>query len=229
MKMDTQLEYGNTLNKRLMNPMFFYKSTLLLSIIGLFVFARKPISNNQFQNYYKNPSKYLIDTTKSKLNWKCAHVGYMKFKEGVIITTTDEIKEINLSIDMNSIKNTDIDNDLLQGTLQNVLKSIEFFNTKKYPESRFESHLITKLEDNKYKIEGDFIIFENGICTNFNGTIEIKKDSLYFNTASIIIDRTDWGIYYLSKNNKYPKKEEANFVVSDTIFLEAQIVAYKTQ
>lgn len=221
------LEYGNTLNKRLMNPMFFYKSILLLSIIGIFVFATKPISNNQSQNYYKNPSKYIVDTTKSKLNWKCAHVGTLKFNNGVIIQAQDEIKEINLSIDMNSIKNTDIENDLLQGTLQNVLKSIEFFNTKKYPESRFESHLISKTEDHKYQIEGDFIIFENGICTDFSGTIVIKKDSLFFNTESIIIDRTDWGIFYLSKNNKYPKEEEANFVVSDTIFLEAQIVAYK--
>ncbi len=222
-----QQVFGNILNKLSMKLGILKRLLLLCSIIGFFVFGTKPISNFQHQSYYKNPSTFLIDTAMSSLNWKCAHVGTLKFNNGVIIKAHGEIKEINLSIDMNSIKNTDIDNELLQGTLQNVLKSIEFFNTKKYPESRFESHRITKLDDTKYNIEGDFIIFENGICTNFIGTIEIKKDSLFFTTNTIIIDRTDWGILYLSANNKYPKKEEANFVVSDTVFLSAQIVAIK--
>ena len=222
-----QQGFGNKLNKLLMKHVILKRWILLSSIIGFFVFASKPISNLQHQSYYKNPSTFLIDTSMSTLNWKCAHVGTLKFNNGVIIASHDEIKEINLSIDMNSIKNSDIDNVLLQGTLQNVLKSVEFFNTKKHPESRFESHHITKIDDTKYDIEGDFIIFENGICTDFSGTIEIKKDTLFFTTNTIIIDRTDWGILYLSENNKYPKEEEANFVVSDSVFLSAQIVAVK--
>ncbi len=225
---DMQLGYGNIQNKQ---PMYNkkYIRLLLFSIVGMVLLSSKPHSIMKYQNHYKKPMIFKVDTTKSKLHWECAHVGTLKFNKGTIITDKKEVKEINLSIDMNSIKNSDIDNDLLQGTLQNVLKSIEFFNTKKYPESRFESHSITKTLDNEYMIDGDYIIFENSICTSVAGVIQQKEDSLYFNTKRMIIDRTDWGIYYLSKNNKYPKKEEANFVVSDTIFLEAQIVAYKAE
>jgi len=210
-----------------MKHVFFIRSLLLCSIICFFIFATKPNSSFQYQSYYKNPTTFLIDTSISIINWKCAHVGTMKFNNGAIITAQDEVKEINLSIDMNSIKNSDIENELLQGTLQNVLKSIEFFNAKKYPESRFESHRISKLHSNKYDIEGDFIIFENGICNNFYGTIDIKNDSLFLTTNRIVINRTHWGVFYLSRNNQYPKEEESNFVVSDTIFLSAQIVAVK--
>lgn len=227
MKTATQQVFGNKLNNQQMQNQLYLR-LLLFSIIGVIVLAAKPNSKSEYNNQYDKPINFKIDTAKSKLNWKCAHVGTLKINNGKIITDGGKVKEIDINIDMTSIRNSDINNDLLQGTLQNVLKSIEFFNTEKYPESRFESHLITELDNNKYQITGDFIIFENGICTNIEGIIEIKNDSLYFNTEPIIINRTDWGIYYLSKNNKYPKKEEANFVVSDSIFLEAQIVAYKT-
>ncbi|RLD74488.1 MAG: hypothetical protein DRJ07_19605, partial [Bacteroidetes bacterium] len=165
-------------------------------------------------------------TAKSKLHWECAHYGLLKFNSGVILLEKNEPVKANFTIDMTSIINTDIDNKLLQGTLQNVLKSIEFFNTEIYPESHFESHSIVKTDKNFYKISGDFIIFDTGICTDFEGTIEVKNDSVYFNTKTIILNRIDWGVFYGSANNPNPKEEEEGFVVTDTILLDAHIQAY---
>ena len=110
-----------------------------------------------------------------------------------------------------------------------LLEVQQFFDTDNYPEAQFESHLITKIDTTNYTIEADFIIFENGICINFNGNIKIVRDTLYFNTKTITLDRTDWGIYYLSANNPSPKDEEESFAVTDTLLLDAHIIAYKKQ
>jgi len=206
------------------------KTIVAISILGLFIFASKPNSIADFQDQSKTLDTYVIDTATSKLHWNCHHLGAVRFNSGYIATTQEnEPKEINLSIDMTSISNTDIDNKLLQGTLENVLKSDEFFNTEKYPEARFESHSITKINANNYTIEGDFIIFENGICQSFVGTIKIDGDTVYFTTKTIILNRTDWGIYYLSANNPIPKDEEEGFAVTDTLLIDAHIIAHKLQ
>ncbi len=200
---------------------------LIISVLGLFVFASKPNGIKNFNNQKISFSTYVIDTAKSKIHWNCHHLGQLKFNRGSIIMQNNEPNEINLTIDMTSITNSDIDNKLLQGTLENVLKSVEFFNTEKYPEAYFESHLITKIDKNNYNYEGDFIIFENGICQNFKGSIKIVEDTLYFNTKTITLDRTDWGIFYLSANNPSPKDEEDSFAVTDTLLIDAHIIAYR--
>jgi len=199
------------------------KLLLLLSFIWLFVLAMPSIKIKQEDQDF---DYYILDTAKSKIHWNCAHFGLLKFKKGTILLQKELPIEVNFTIDMESITNTDIDNKLLQGTLQNVLKSIEFFNTKVYPEAYFESHSIDKISKNNYKITGDFTIVDIGICNDFKGTIELKNDSLYFNTKTIILNRIHWGIFYGSANNPNPKEEEEGFVVTDTILLDAHIQAY---
>ena len=205
-----------------MRPTIFYKIFILIAAFGLFVFASKP--NKKIQQ--EEVRTYVLDTANSKIHWNCAHHGLLKFKKGTILLQKELPIEANFTIDMESITNTDIDSKLLQGTLQNVLKSIEFFNTKVYPEAYFESHSIDRISGNDYKITGDFIIFDTGICHDFKGTIELKNDSLYFNTKTIILNRIHWGVFYGSANNPNPKEEEEGFVVTDTILLDAHIQAY---
>ena len=203
-------------------------SLLLLLIITVFtVLLLGSTPKNTFQ-YPEYSTIYLVDTSKSVLHWDCHHLGNISFKSGQIVLSKDEEPiEMILNIDMNSIKNIDIDNDLLQGTLENVLKSDEFFNVEKYPDAKFESHSFTKINNENYKFVGDFVIFDIGICSEFEGSIRIVNDSLYINTKIFVIDRTDWGLYYVSANNPTPKKEETGFVVTDSILLHTHIIAYK--
>ncbi len=207
---------------------FIKKSVLLLSIIGGFVYATSPTLSNKFENIDNTHNTFVIDTAKSVLHWKAmVHKGTIKFNTGQITISNSQVKSANFHINMNSIKNIDVENDLLRGTLENVLKSDNLFRVASFPESHFELHTAEKLTDSTFHFLGDFIIFDNGICTSFDGNITQKGDSLYFTTNLIPLDRTDWGIYYLSKNNLYPKEEEENMEVPDTIFVQAQIVAYK--
>lgn len=195
----------------------------MIVLMGLFVLATPPTKIDQ----ESNQDTYYIDTAKSTVNWNCGHYGYLKFKNGTMVLDKDSLISANFTVDMSSVKNTDIENELLQGTLQNVLKSIEFFNTSVFPESYFELDNVTKINGNKYKFSGDFTILNLSICNDFIGTIELKNDSLYLKTETLRIDRTGWGIFYGSANNPRPKDEEDGFVVTDTIMLEAHIQAYK--
>jgi len=173
---------------------------------------------------------YTIDTAKSKIHWNSSHhFGDLKYKNGNLAFNNTKLTDALFTIDMNSITDTDIEYELMNGTLVNVLKSVEFFNTEVYPEAYFELNAITEISDNNYKFTGDFIVFNKGVSTDFEGTILLKNDSLFFNTKSIILDRTDWGIYYLSDKNPNPKEGEEGFYVSDTIFIDTHIIATKQQ
>jgi polyisoprenoid-binding protein YceI len=201
------------------------KIFFILSFSWLFVLASAPDRINQKE---KPPVYYKIDTAKSKVNWKCNnHYGYVKIEEGDLLLNDKKLIDVDFTLDMNSITDTDIDYDLMRGTLENVLKSVEFFNTKVYPKSYFKLHSVEHKENNTYKILGDFIIFDIGICTEFESDYYVKNDSLYFITKPVFLNRIDWGIYYLSRNNLYPKEGEGGFIVSDTITVNARIVAYK--
>jgi len=201
----------------------FYKILFLVSFIWLLAFASPKNINLQKTNF----DRYILDSVKSKLHWNCAHQGYLKFKEGEILFDGEEPIQANFTVDMASIINTDINNKLLQGTLQNVLKSDVFFDVDKYPTAIFKSDVISRVDSINYDIKGDFILFDAGICTDFKATITIKNDSVYFNTKIITLDRTDWAIFYGSANNPRPREEEEGFRVTDTILLDAHIVAYK--
>ncbi len=174
----------------------------------------------------QNISKYQIDTTRSGILWTCGHKGTLSIEYGNIVIEYSELADANFTIDMNSITNTDIDYELMNGTLVNVLKSPELFNTKAFPKAYFELHNTRFISDSTYHFTGDFIIFDNGICTEFDGKIYYSSDSLYIDIAKIRIDRTDWGMYYLSPKNLNPKDGEDGFIVPDIISLELKIRAY---
>ena len=207
---------------------FIKHTILLLSIIGLFVFATSPKQSKNMESAENVLNTYVIDTAKSLLYWKAMlHKGTVKFNSGEIVLFRENIESAAFHINMNSIKNTDIEHDLLRTTLENVLKSDDLLRATSFPEAHFELHTAERLTDSTFHFQGDFIIFDNGICTSFDGNITQKGDSLYFTTNLIPLDRTDWGIYYLSKNNLYPKEEEESMEVPDTIFVQTRIVAYK--
>lgn len=202
------------------------KITLLaIALIGLFIFASPtPISNLQKINSFT----YQIDTSKSAIKWEIlVHTGNIKINEGQISAGANGISDLEVNINMKSISNADIENKLLKGTLENVLKSSDFFNTEAFPESNFKFHSANEISKNKYQVSGDFILFGSDVCIDFKAFMEIKGDSLFFETKKIALDRTDWGIFYLSKHNLFPKEEEENMEAPDTFYVSSKIVAFK--
>jgi hypothetical protein len=75
-----------------------------------------------------------IDTTKSVINWKGtkafvgdSHVGTVIFSSGALLVDKDKITGGDLTIDMKSIKATDVTDASMNGKLVGHLKSEDFF------------------------------------------------------------------------------------------------------
>jgi polyisoprenoid-binding protein YceI len=157
------------------------------------------------------------------VQWFCSkHKGYVKFKSGKIIVVKNKIVDGYFSVAMDSITNIDIDYDLMRGTLENVLKSIDFFNIKQFPTSTFEIIHINNVKDNEYCISGNLKILSISKFINFHSEIIIVGNTLIAKSKKFTINRTEWGVTNSSKN--YVKGDEA-FIIPDEISFVINLTA----
>ena len=115
---------------------------------------------------YSNPQnpeiiEYRVDVDSSKVLWFCGeHTGFVHLESGYFNVKGNDIVGGVFTMDMGSLVNTDIDYDLMRGTLENILKSKDFFNIEEYPFSTFKVSSIRKLEDNEQCISGDMQVVD---------------------------------------------------------------------
>ena len=148
---------------------------------------------------------YTIDLEKSLLQWfgrnpNTLHYGTVGLSRGEVTFQDDQIDGI-FDIDMRSIKNINLEGDVLQPVLESHLMSDDFFFVKVFPKVTFA---ITSAKPIREAISS---------APNFeiHGDLEIRgvKKSIYFLAnaseepggeikieAHFDIDRTDWGIIY---------------------------------
>lgn len=166
---------------------------------------------------------YKIDVAKSKLFWSCnIHRGYVLLKEGTLKILDNKVAGANVVFQMDSIVDQDITYDLMRGTLQNILKSDVFFNTKKYPVSRFLLDKATSLTGNTYHIEGDLELMGVAACITFNAQVSRKGKMLEIRSEKFYIDRLRWGI---TSYSSLAATSEENFIVSDSIGISFELKA----
>ncbi|MDO8897313.1 MAG: YceI family protein [Bacteroidales bacterium] len=171
------------------------------------------------------PIHYQIVSTGSLLYWRADnHRGFIPFCDGMLTFEDNSLTQGNFSICMDSITNTDIDYLLMKNVLENTLKSKEFFFAEKYPRAFFNIYSSFTSEKDKLFVTGDLTLKDITKCISFEADLKIDGDSLFAVSDSIRIDRTDWGIFTMSKN--YVKGDEA-FIVSDTLILNVKIRAVK--
>lgn len=166
------------------------KTTLIALFAGLFAFAFTVIKE----------AEYKVDLSQSKVNWTGRkitgeHSGTIQLTEGKLILDGDKLSGGSFTIDMASIKNTDITDVESSQDLTGHLKSEDFFATEKYPEARF---VITKVSPSANKlsqITGNLTI--KGITkeVQFPATIQAEGDKIKA-TAKIVVDRTLYDIRY---------------------------------
>jgi len=111
-------------------------------------------------------------------------------------------------IDMDS---TWSDSDRLTGHL----KSPDFFDVEKFPESTFDVTSITKDTDTTYTVAGNFTL--HGVTKNisFPSTVTITGDTLAIH-AKFDINRKDFGIVYAGK---------ADDLIRDEVVIELKLEA----
>lgn len=149
---------------------------------------------------------YSLVIPESFVNWKGMHVmganghqGYIKPLTGTLtFDANGAIAGGYFELDMNTITITDRKDTSSDNGLVSHLKGPDFFDVKKYPRGTFQlTKAIKGSNDSSYYITGQLTLRAITQEIHFPATIVRNKEDIVA-TASLIIDRTKWGITYQS-------------------------------
>ena len=165
----------------------------ILSVITLFAMATKP-----------HVDHVRVNTENSTVKWKGSkiaesHEGTINIQKGALMIRHGLLVGGQISIDMRSITNTDIESPKYKGILEGHLKDVDFFNVTDFPTASITITNAVKGEGNFYKVVADLTI--KGITHPISFAADVNVNGLNFlATAKIKIDRTKWDIKYNSGN-----------------------------
>jgi polyisoprenoid-binding protein YceI len=165
----------------------------ILSIIALFAIATKPHVDHIRVNSEGSTIKWIGSKVAE------SHEGTINIQKGVLDIKHGILVGGQISIDMNSITNTDIESPKYKGMLEGHLKNADFFNVAEFPTATITITNALKGEGNTYKVVADLTI--KGITHPINFDADVNVNGLNFLAAAKIkIDRTKWDIKYNSGN-----------------------------
>lgn len=175
----------------------------------------------------------IADTLASKISWVGSkvggkHHGTIALKQGSLAINGDSVVAGSFVIDMNKIVNEDLTDKKMNDMLVNHLKSPDFFDVAKYPQTQFT---ITKVE----AVTGDTIthlisgnLKMKDVEKNITFGAKITKEGNMYKAVSVpfTIDRTQWNVKFGSKSIF---KELKDNIINDNIELQITIVANAAQ
>ena len=136
------------------------------------------------------------------LGWKAgkptgAHTGTVNVKEGNLLVKDDQIVGGDFVFDMPSLKMLDTNNPRLLADIKE-----KFFESTKYPESKFILHSVVESGD-EYMVSGDLTIKDVTKSISFPATIDMNGDTISAN-AVFAVDKTTWNLHHWDNiMNKY--------------------------
>jgi len=195
----------------------------LFAILLVFLF-QSSVYSAEGEGITSDTVVYIIDTDSSKVEWECdLHNGYVLFENGELKVVDGEIVDGTLNACMESIIDLDIDYELMRLTLQNTLKSIEFFYSEKYHFSNFTVDHIESTQGSP-TIFGDLTILGVTKCVSFQYKVIFESDTLQAKTNTIILDRTDFGNTSMSLEDA---KSDKSFIVPNDFKIIVTLVGVK--
>ena len=169
----------------------------------------------------------VLDTQKSMIKWSGSkkwvggsHNGTIGISSGQLSVDGQQLKEGKVIVDMNSIKNLDIEDQKYRKKLVGHLQSDDFFNTQKFPTSTF---LIKSVK-------------QNGTNVELNGHLTIR-DKTHPETMKAVLKKTKTGLvlsgkfsfdrkkYHVTYNNESLTSLAKDKIIKNEISLEFELVA----
>ncbi len=151
------------------------------------------------------PAQKMIDTTASTLNWTGSkefigdkHTGTVALSNGFLTVDGEKITGGEFTIDMTSIKNTDLTDASLNGKLVGHLKSPDFFDVATYKDAKFVITKVTAKSATEQIFEGNATIRGKTGPVKIPATVK-KEGNVYVATGRIELDRTKFDVKYNSK------------------------------
>jgi len=199
---------------------FSIKILSILMVLALFTSCKKDKAAEAVVSDAKKVAEsvtgkdFSVDTQNSKVMWTGtkptgAHSGTIDVSEGKITVKDGNITAGSFTMDMNTINNTDMEGDGKAGIeahLKGQRKPEEvddFFNVGKFPTAKFEITKVTKLVNDP---EASHLVYGNLTMKDVTKEIGIKamvrmsEEGMKVTTPEFTINRTDWGIKFMSKN-----------------------------
>ena len=170
------------------------KNQILLSAIAIVAIAFSAFTEKE------TTSTLGVNSAESKIKWlgkkvTGEHYGTIEITKGDLEFSNNKLSGGSFEIDMNSIKNMDIENEEYNQKLVGHLKSDDFFGVAKYPKASFVIKEVQAKNAGKYHVKGDLTIKETTKSIEFPveiSTIESKAVA----SASITIDRSEFDVRY---------------------------------
>lgn len=145
---------------------------------------------------------FAINPAKSQVKWKGekltgTHTGLILVKDGSLMMQDDRLSGVNITIDMTSIQNTDLDEDGA-AKLEGHLKSPDFFDVDNHGTAMFEATNIEKMDEG-YEVTGDLTIKGTTEPVTFMVETTMRGESVYAE-GSLVFDRSKYDVRYGSKS-----------------------------
>ena len=151
---------------------------------------------------------YTVDVAASNLEWRgwkiikaSEHKGTISIKEGQLSVENGKLVAGSFTIDMNSIKNTDLTDTGYQKKLVGHLMAEDFFNVAKFPTGKFEIVSVAEKASEGYthELSGNLTLRDSTRKITFPANIKVEGNTVTAN-GKATINRLDWGVNYDSKN-----------------------------
>jgi polyisoprenoid-binding protein YceI len=157
------------------------------------VFAVSTMGAAFAQTYKVDPAASKVTYVGKKVTGE--HTGNVNVKSGNLIVDGDKLTGGEVVVDMNSLTSTDLTDKDYNAKYVGHMKSPDFFNTEKYPESKLVIKN-SKKTDKGLEVNGDLTMIGQTQPVTFVITDWKKTDSMVSGKSNLTLNRTKWGLKY---------------------------------
>lgn len=149
---------------------------------------------------------YNLNTAKSDITWTGTkptgqHQGKLSISQGTLSAKNGAIESGNFTLDMNSIRVTDLKEGDGKEDLEGHLKNGDFFEVENYPTGKFVITGVSAASGNAnitHNITGNLTMKGITKSVTIPANVAVAGNMLTAVTPAFKINRTDWGIKYKS-------------------------------
>lgn len=154
------------------------------------------------------------------------HNGSIKVKGGNLKVKEGQLLSGSVTIDMGSVEVLDLKDPGEKGDLEKHLKDSDFFEVNKYPEGTFVFEEVLPSNNAAFNmvVPGNLTLKGKSNSVNIPVKTTLNEKELYAESASFIINRTNWGINFRAGilGTAKDKLIEDNVMLSLTLKARAQ-------
>jgi rhodanese-related sulfurtransferase len=176
--------------------------------------------------------RWVLDREKSVVRWTGRnllnhHEGTVNFREGEIVLKDGALVRAAFTVDMSTIKNSDLTDPSYNAMLIRHLVDADFFHVKQWPDASFVMTKAVPISgatpgSPNYEVAGDFTLRGQTHGIEFAAVIGDSDGEVLAGQAEFDLDRTRWGALYGS--GKFFDRL-GKHLVNDLVHLHLKIVA----